>query len=85
MPRSSVLVLTMALAACSGERGRKSAVPRGEGRLPVPGGSVWYKVSGDGSGTPVVLLHGGPGLSSYYLKPFEELGDTGESRICLVP
>jgi proline iminopeptidase len=23
----------------------------------------------------VVLLHGGPGLSSYYLKPFEDLGD----------
>ena len=65
----------LALAACSGERGRRPAVPLGEGRLPVPGGDIWYKVSGDGSGTPVVLLHGGPGLSSYYLKPFEELGD----------
>jgi proline iminopeptidase len=64
-----------ALTACSGERGRKSAVQLGEGRLPVPGGNIWYKVSGDGSGTPVVLLHGGPGFSSYYLKPFEELGD----------
>jgi len=65
----------LALAACSGERGRRPAVPRGEGRLPVPGGDIWYKLSGDGSGTPVVLLHGGPGFSSYYLKPFEELGD----------
>jgi proline iminopeptidase len=65
----------MALAACSGERGRRPAVPPGEGRLPVPGGTIWYKVSGVGSGTPLVLLHGGPGLSSYYLKPFEELGD----------
>jgi len=49
-------------------------VALGEGHLAVPGGSIWYHVSGTGSGTPVVLLHGGPGLSSYYLKPFEELG-----------
>jgi proline iminopeptidase len=75
MPRSSLLALVMALAACSGERGRTPSVPPGEARLPVPGGSIWYKVSGAGSGTPVVLLHGGPGFSSYYLKPFEELGD----------
>jgi len=73
MPRSFVLTLVMALAACSGDPGRR--VPLGEGRLPVPGGSIWYKVSGTGRGTPVVLLHGGPGFSSYYLKPFEELGD----------
>jgi proline iminopeptidase len=32
-------------------------------------------VSGTGDGTPLVLLHGGPGFSSYYLKPFEALGD----------
>jgi len=75
MPRSSLLALVMAVAACSGERGRRPSVPRGEARLPLPGGSIWYKVSGNGSGTPVVLLHGGPGFSSYYLKPFEDLGD----------
>lgn len=74
MPRSFLLAFVMALAACSGERGRSPSVPRGEGRLPVPGGNIWYRVSGAGSGTPVVLLHGGPGFSSYYLKPFEELG-----------
>lgn len=75
MPRFSLLALVMALVACGGERGRRPSVPRGEARLPVPGGSIWYKVSGTGSGTPVVLLHGGPGFSSYYLKPFEDLGD----------
>jgi len=31
-------------------------------------------VVGDGAGTPVILLHGGPGYSSYYLKPLEALG-----------
>ena len=75
MHRSSLLALVMTLAACSGEPGRRPSVARGEARLPVPGGSIWYTVSGADSGTPVVLLHGGPGFSSYYLKPFEELGD----------
>lgn len=50
-------------------------LPAGEGHLAVAGGNIWYKVSGAGKGTPVVLLHGGPGMSSYYLKPFEALGD----------
>ena len=52
-----------------------SPLPPGESYLPVPDGRVWYKVSGGGSGTPVILLHGGPGYSSFYLKPFEALGD----------
>jgi proline iminopeptidase len=43
--------------------------------LAVRGGRIWYKRSGLGSGTPMVLLHGGPGAGSYYLKPFEDLGD----------
>jgi len=52
-----------------------ATLPAGEARLDVPDGSIWYKVSGTGAGTPVILLHGGPGYSSYYLKPFEALGD----------
>ena len=43
--------------------------------LDVDGGRIWYKKTGTGSGTPVVLLHGGPGAASYYLKPLETLGD----------
>ena len=67
-------VLALAtLTACVRERA--PAIPLGEGRLDVPGSTIWYKVSGTGTGTPVVLLHGGPGFSSYYLKPFEDLGD----------
>jgi proline iminopeptidase len=30
---------------------------------------------GTGPGTPVILLHGGPGYSSFYLKAFEALGE----------
>ena len=44
-------------------------------KLNVDGGTIWYKVSGSGDGTPVILLHGGPGFSSYYLKPLEALGN----------
>jgi proline-specific peptidase len=47
----------------------------GEYRLAVPGGNIWYKVTGTGKGTPVILLHGGPGFSSFYLKSLEDLGD----------
>jgi proline iminopeptidase len=36
---------------------------------------MWYRATGTGSGTPVILLHGGPGFSSHYLKPLEALGD----------
>ena len=55
-----------------------AAVPAlgvGEARLAVDGGTIWYKVSGTGTGTPMILLHGGPGFSSYYLKSLEALGD----------
>jgi len=75
MLRSSILTLVIVLAACSCERSSKPSIPMGEARLAVPGGNIWYRVSGTGTGTPVVLLHGGPGFSSYYLKPFEVLGD----------
>ncbi|WP_373069301.1 hypothetical protein [Gemmatimonas sp.] len=47
----------------------------GETMPPARGGRIWYKQSGVGTGTPVVLMHGGPGAGSFYLKPFEALGD----------
>jgi proline-specific peptidase len=51
-----------------------SALPAGEAYLFVPGGRIWYRLTGSGSGVPVILLHGGPGYSSYYLKSLESLG-----------
>jgi proline iminopeptidase len=50
-------------------------LPAGEGRLAVDGGTIWYRVSGTGTATPLVLLHGGPGYSSFYLKSLEALSD----------
>jgi proline iminopeptidase len=47
----------------------------GEAYLAVPGGRIWDKVSSGGPATPVIMLHGGPGFSSFYLKPLEALAD----------
>lgn len=70
-----LLLLTAGLTLSCSETAREpKLLPVGEARLAVHGGSIWYKVSGTGSGIPVVLLHGGPGSSSYYMKPFEDLG-----------
>lgn len=38
------------------------------------GYSVWSKTVGDGSGLPLLLLHGGPGAGHDYLEPLEVLG-----------
>jgi proline iminopeptidase len=50
------------------------ALSAGEAYLAVPNGRIWYRRVGSGTGTPVILLHGGPGFSSYYLKSLEALG-----------
>jgi proline-specific peptidase len=45
-----------------------------EGYIDVPGGRVWYKITGDGDETPLLCLHGGPGSAHYCLEPLEALG-----------
>ncbi len=47
----------------------------GEGYVDVPGGRVWYRIVGSGRATPLLVLHGGPGVPSYYLKPLAALAD----------
>ena len=68
--------LVVLLGSCmDGNKSSKgSKLATGEGRLAVDGGTLWYKVSGEGDNIPLVLLHGGPGYSSFYLKPLEKLG-----------
>ncbi len=75
MTRSLTAASLLILVACGEKPAPSPTIPRGEATLAVPGGTIWYRVTGTGTGTPVVLLHGGPGFSSYYLKPFEDLGD----------
>src|SRR5690348_1494107 len=50
------------------------ALPPGESRLAVDGGRIWYRVVGSGNATPAILLHGGPGYSSFYMRSLEALG-----------
>jgi len=44
-----------------------------EGMLPVPGGRVWYRLTGSGSGTPILAIHGGPDGTSCRLRELARL------------
>jgi proline-specific peptidase len=48
--------------------------PEREGTIQVPGGTVWYRVVGDG-GIPLLCLHGGPGMAHDYISPMADLAD----------
>jgi proline iminopeptidase len=50
------------------------AQPVREGYVDVDGGKVWYRIVGDGDRTPMLVLHGGPGIPSVYLEPLGGLG-----------
>lgn len=45
-----------------------------EGFIPVKGGNVWFRITGNGPGTPLLLLHGGPGGKSNDRDPLRLLG-----------
>jgi proline iminopeptidase len=50
-----------------------------EGMIDVIGGKVWYQmINEDAQGTPVIILHGGPGSSCYSLQ--QGLKELGEER-----
>jgi proline-specific peptidase len=51
-----------------------TAVHQTRGEVEVEGGTVRYRLLGEGDRT-LVLLHGGPGASSRYLRPLEALAD----------
>lgn len=69
---SAVVIVSFLLTACNNHPGA-TLTPR-EGYLHLHGGKVWYKIAGTGTKTPLLLLHGGPGVPSYYLNPIAELG-----------
>lgn len=44
-------------------------------------GETWCRVVGEGTRTPIVLLHGGPGYNSEYLRRFENFAITDRTVI----
>src|SRR5262245_2837230 len=78
--RTRFVTLIAVVAASVSSMGCSAhALAPGEGFVDVSGGRVWYQVVGSGPATPLLLLHGGPGVSSIYLKPLEALADDGRS------
>ncbi|EPQ78486.1 proline iminopeptidase-family hydrolase [Mycobacterium marinum] len=49
-----------------------------EATIAVPGGKVWSKRVGGGSGLPLLVVHGGPGLPHYYLSALQRLAGERE-------
>ena len=47
-----------------------------DGRIDVPGGQVFWRRCGYRAGIPLLVIHGGPGLTSRYLDGFLALSDT---------
>jgi proline iminopeptidase len=69
LARTSVCFLFFSLGACS-----EPPHPT-EGYLNVLGGRIYWARMGDGPGTPLIVIHGGPGGTSFGLKPWAALGD----------
>ena len=71
LPFIFVTIAILLMNACQQE---KKLSPQ-EGFIPVNGGKIWYHIVGTGHKTPILVLHGGPGVPSYYLKPLAALGN----------
>lgn len=67
---SAFLFLAIFFTACKSN----NKLVQGQGFVNTSAGKVWYRISGTGNNAPVMLLHGGPGSTSFYLKPLEALG-----------
>lgn len=64
-------LLLSVLAACA----KPAPAPGNEGYITVPGGRIYWARMGNGPGTPLIVIHGGPGSTSYGLKVWAALGD----------
>jgi len=70
---SLLIAIPLILISVSGCR-QGEGLKCGEGYIDVHGGKVWYRITGEGDKAPLLLLHGGPGASSYNLNPLAALG-----------
>jgi len=68
-----ILLGSLLLALCTNGISGEYPGP-GQGFVNVPGGPVWYNISGTGPGIPLLVLHGGPGGTSCGYTLLEPLG-----------
>jgi proline iminopeptidase len=66
---TALLGLTILLNSCT----EKRKIKHGEGFVNVTGGKLWYSLTGHNDKIPLVMLHGGPGQGSFYLRQLDEL------------
>ena len=52
-----------------------------EGTVPFEDGETWYRVTGEGDATPLIVLHGGPGAAHDYLLSLADLARTGRAVV----
>jgi len=50
-----------------------NALEPGDGFVDIGNGKVWYRVMGNSDKTPILLVHGGPGIPSCYMDGMAEL------------
>ena len=69
-PRNLCAILAFACltTACAGR-------PVDDGFVSVEGGRIWYAKMGNGTGTPLIVVHGGPGSGSCGLRVWGALGE----------
>jgi proline iminopeptidase len=72
--RSVAAVVALALVGGCGRAAEDATLRPHTGFVPVSGGRVWYEVAGEGPGTPVILIHGGPGGRSCRLALLKAMG-----------
>jgi proline iminopeptidase len=70
MLRNTLLAIFVFAAGCSTEQAQEKM----DGMIAVPGGRVFYEMSNPNApGTPLLLIHGGPGSSSCYFGLMDDL------------
>jgi proline iminopeptidase len=74
--RRSVLESGAALLACTATGAMaRPAIAETDGFCPVPGGKVYWRRFGSANGTPLLVLHGGPGAAHNYMLSLRALAD----------
>lgn len=70
--RTLVLILFLGVMVI----GLSAEIQVQDGYIEFMGGKTWYRIWGAGAeGIPLILIHGGPGVNSWYFEPMKPLAD----------